>query len=163
MGFEPTTLRDLVRCSYHWPTGVRCSYHWATGDSMVSKGQFMGLNWNPITRLHSQVMTGTHELTNIDSITTINYDYYSFKIFSCFWLVKTTRIIHHNQLLFTKFGKNLRHIESMTSKVRSTKNYWTDDIKMKSKVQPAADYWTIDRENLGTRLCYIWWAEKQRA
>ena len=31
---------------------------------MVSKGQFMGLNWNRITRLHSQVMTGPHELTN---------------------------------------------------------------------------------------------------
>ena len=55
MGFEPTTLRDLVRCSNHW----------ATGDSaMVSKGQFMGLDWNRITRLHSQVMTDTHELTN---------------------------------------------------------------------------------------------------
>ena len=32
-------------------------------------------------------------------------------------------MIHHNQLLFTKFGKNLRHIESMTSKVQSTENY----------------------------------------
>ena len=31
---------------------------------MVSKGQFLGLDWNRITRLHSQVMTGTHELTN---------------------------------------------------------------------------------------------------
>ena len=54
MGFEPTTLRDLVGCSNHW----------ATGDSMVSKGQFMGLGRNRITQLHSQVMTGTHELTN---------------------------------------------------------------------------------------------------
>ena len=45
MGFEPTTLRDLVGCSNHW----------ATGDSMVSKGQFVGLDWNRITRLHSQV------------------------------------------------------------------------------------------------------------
>ena len=41
MGFEPTTLRDLVGCSNHW----------ATGDSTVSKGQFMGLDWNRITRL----------------------------------------------------------------------------------------------------------------
>ena len=32
--------------------------------------------------------------------------YHSFKLFPCFWLVKTTRIIHHNQLLLTKFGKN---------------------------------------------------------
>ena len=31
---------------------------------MVSKGQFVGLDWNRITRLHSQVMTGTHEPTN---------------------------------------------------------------------------------------------------
>ena len=89
--------------------------------------------------------------------------YYSFKIFSRFWLVKTTRIIHHNQVLFTKFGKNLRHIESMTSKVEPSENYWTIDVKMTSKVQPAADYWTGDRENLSTRLCYIWWAEKRRA
>ena len=32
--------------------------------------------------------------------------YYTFKIFPHFWLVKTTCIIHHNQLLLTKFGKN---------------------------------------------------------
>ena len=31
---------------------------------MVSTGQFMDLDWNRITRLHSQVMTGTNELTN---------------------------------------------------------------------------------------------------
>ena len=92
-----------------------------------------------------------------------NGNYYSFKIFSRFWLVKTTRIIHHNQVLFTKFGKHLRHIESMTSKVERIENYWTNDVKMTSKVQPAADHWTVDRENLGTRLCYIWWAEKLRA
>ena len=55
--------------------------------------------------------------------------YSSFKIFSRFWLVQTTRIIHHNHLLFTKFGKNLRHIESMTSKVQPAENYWTDDVK----------------------------------
>ena len=49
MGFEPTTLRDLVGCSNHW----------ATGDSMVSKGQFAVLDWNRIMRLHSQVLTST--------------------------------------------------------------------------------------------------------
>ena len=36
---------------------------------MVSKGQFMGLDWNRITRLHSQVMTGTYELTNSIAVT----------------------------------------------------------------------------------------------
>ena len=87
--------------------------------------------------------------------------YYSFKIFSRFWLVKTTRIIHHNQLLFTKFGKNLRHIESMTSKVQPAENYWTDDIKITSKVQPAADYWTADRENLG-QACVIFGERKNK-
>ena len=64
-----------------------------------------------------------------------NFHYYSFKIFSRFWLVKTTRIIHHNQVLFTKFGKHLRHIESLTSKVERIENYWTNDVKMTSKVQ----------------------------
>ena len=38
--------------------------HWVTGDSMVSKGQFVGLDWNRITRLHSQIMIGTPELAN---------------------------------------------------------------------------------------------------
>ena len=33
--------------------------------------------------------------------------YYSLKIFPRFWLAKSTRIIHHNQLLMTKFGRIL--------------------------------------------------------
>ena len=32
---------------------------------------------------------------------------HSFKIFSRFWLAKSTRLIHHNQLLMTKFGRIL--------------------------------------------------------
>ena len=31
--------------------------------------------------------------------------YYSFKMFPQFWLAKSTRIIHHNQLLMGKFGR----------------------------------------------------------
>ena len=31
--------------------------------------------------------------------------YYSFKIFPRFWLAKSTRLIHHNQLLMSKFGR----------------------------------------------------------
>ena len=31
---------------------------------MVSKGQFVGLDWNRITRLRSQVMIGTQEVKN---------------------------------------------------------------------------------------------------
>ena len=33
--------------------------------------------------------------------------YYSFKIFRQFWLAKSTRIIHQNQLRMTKFGRIL--------------------------------------------------------
>ena len=36
-----------------------------------------------------------------------NAPYYSFKIFPRFWLAKSTRLIHHNQLLMTKFGRIL--------------------------------------------------------
>ena len=46
MGFEPTTLRDLVGCSNHW----------ATGDSVVSKGQFVGLDWNRLL-FHRNILT----------------------------------------------------------------------------------------------------------
>ena len=35
------------------------------------------------------------------------YYYYSFKIFSRFSLAKSTRLIRHNQLLMTKFGRIL--------------------------------------------------------
>ena len=52
-----------------------------------------------------------------------------------------------------------RMVEPMTSKVLS---YWKDDVKMTSKVQPVAGYWAPDRDNLGTRLCYFWRAEKER-
>ena len=50
-----------------------------------------------------------------------NKRYYSFKIFLHFWLAKSTRIIHNNQLLLTKSGRNLP--------------YWTDDVKSAAKLQ----------------------------
>ena len=34
----------------------------------MGKGQFVGLDWNCIARLHSQVMPGTHELTNCGTV-----------------------------------------------------------------------------------------------
>ena len=34
------------------------------------------------------------------------FNYYSFEKYPRFWVGKTTRIIHHNQPLLTKFGKN---------------------------------------------------------
>ena len=67
---------------------------------------------------------------------------------------------HHNQLLLMEFDKNL---EPMMSKAQPAADYWTNDDKITSKVQPAVDYWTVDQENMGTRWCYFWWVEKQRA
>ena len=45
MGFEPTTLRDLVGCSTT-----------ELGDSMVTKSQILGIDSNRIARLHSHVL-----------------------------------------------------------------------------------------------------------
>ena len=42
--------------------------------------------------------------------------YYSFKIFLHFWLANSTRIIHHNQLLLTKFGRTLQLINRWRQK-----------------------------------------------
>ena len=42
-----------------------------------------------------------------DVITFLNRSYYSFKIFPQFWLAKSVRLIHHNQLPMTKFGRIL--------------------------------------------------------
>ena len=54
MGFEPTTLRDLVGCS---------TTELSTGDSVVSKGQIVGIDWNRIARLHSHVLAHMNSLT----------------------------------------------------------------------------------------------------
>ena len=53
--------------------------------------------------------------------TALTANYYSFKIFLRFWLAKITHIIHHNQLLLTKFGRILP--------------CWTDDVKSAAKLQ----------------------------
>ena len=105
---------------------------------------------------YDEILTKKEPIRTLGFTLPYNKVYYSFKIFPRFWLVKTTRIIHHSQLLFTKFGKNLRHTKSMTSKVKPAENYWTDDVKMTSKVRTPADYWTVDRENLRMWLCYFW-------
>ena len=56
-------------------------------------------------------------------------------------MVKTTPIIHRNQLLFTLFGKTLCHIESMTSKVEPTKNYWTNEVKSAARCRLLNCWW----------------------
>ena len=49
---------------------------------MVSKGQFVGLNWNRITRLHSQVMYTTHKIRGALNLTKLT------KVYGCY-LVQT--------------------------------------------------------------------------
>ena len=44
--------------------------------------------------------------------------YYSFKRFPQFWLAKGTRIIHHNHLLMTKFGRTLCLTRKWSQKCR---------------------------------------------
>ena len=51
---------------------------------MVSKGQFMGLDWNRITRLHSQVMTGTHGGARIFSEFSKHFIYHVFVVSSLY-------------------------------------------------------------------------------
>ena len=53
MGFEPTTLRDLVGCS---TTEL-------LGTLAVSKGQILGIDWNRIARLHSYMLAHMNSLT----------------------------------------------------------------------------------------------------
>ena len=60
-----------------------------------------------------------------------NVVYYSFTIFSHLWLDKTTHIIHHNQLLLTKFGRNFV-IEPMTSK-------WCQKCSLLQVIEPLTD------------------------
>ena len=45
------------------PWSSRMLYHWATGDSVVSKGQIVGIDWNRIARLHSHVLAHMNSLT----------------------------------------------------------------------------------------------------
>ena len=71
--------------------------------------------------LYLRLKQGYMPLLKFKAVYIVHY-YYSCKIFPHFRLVKTTRhIMHYNQLLLTKFGKNFVIV--------------TDDVKMTSKVQ----------------------------
>ena len=59
-------------------------------------------------------------------------------------------IVHYNQLLLTQFGKNFVIL-----------NWWRQN-DIRSAFVPLQVIESLT-ENLRTRLCYIWWAEKQRA
>ena len=63
--------------------------------------------WNLFVCLFACVLVYTYSVFAKGPISYDNNNYYSFKIFPQFWLAKSTRIIHHNQLLMTKFGRIL--------------------------------------------------------
>ena len=66
------------------------------------------LKWFKQWRLHACKIPMTTEAANLKlGWVWSNEHYYSFKIFPRFWLAKSTRIIHHNQLRMTKFGRIL--------------------------------------------------------
>ena len=50
--------------------------------------------------------------------------YYSFKIFLSVWLAKIPRIIRHNQLSSTKFGRILRYVKNCQIIERLTEKTW---------------------------------------
>ena len=101
------------------------------------KGEKINSILNPMA-LHCVLLLRTFSGTQGSSVSSFNYfghtqsyifkltdawRFYSFKMFLRFWLIKTTRLIHHNQLLLTKCEKNLCHIEPMTSKVQPAVDY----------------------------------------
>ena len=84
------------------------------------------------------------------------YTYYSFKIFLRFWLVKTAHIIHHNQLLLTKYWTN----DVKSAARRKLLNRWRqNDVKSAARCR-LLNRWP---RKPGDKVVLFWWAEKQRA
>ena len=61
----------------------------------------------PLFKQCSCLLRFTWHFLLAENVFTFKRNYYSFKIFPQFWLAKSTFIIHHNQLLMTKFGRIL--------------------------------------------------------
>ena len=61
----------------------------------------------PLFKQCSCLLKLTRHFLLAENVFTFKCNYYSFQIFPQFWLAKSTRIIHHNQLLMTKFGRIL--------------------------------------------------------
>ena len=108
MGFSITIFKT-------WP-----SWHWAVMRyTLTASKDYSHLFWCyvEIGTLRPRIGTVTvrrHQESAFimtDSILSASHylilDYYSFIIFPQFWLVKSTRIIHHNHLLMAKFGRIL--------------------------------------------------------
>ena len=81
-------------------------------------------DWSVNSRLPSQSERAKNTIST-------NWYHYSFKIFFRFWLAKIPLIIHHDQLLSTKFGRISRYV-----------NWWR---QLCSKLP---GHWIVNRENL---------------
>ena len=72
------------------------------------EGVCLGKNWLYYYCYYYYYLLSSLSLSLSSSLSLLSFNYYySFKIFPQFWLAKSTRIIHHNQLLMTKFGRIL--------------------------------------------------------
>ena len=91
---------------FHWCLYNKKNITWLLGDTKFLYSCWKNISlvrcahsWNIFQ--HSKrnfVYSRGHVISSI---------YYSFKIFPQFWLAKSTRIIHHNQLMMTKFARIL--------------------------------------------------------
>ena len=110
---KPKNMAVITRRLYYWggrKAGFHCTiktYLWSLSnfpsylmDAKDTKG--ICLTRIPIERDKPDAL-----LEGIECCFDNKFLYYSFKIFPRFWLAKITRLIHHNQLLLTKFGRNL--------------------------------------------------------
>ena len=76
--------------------------------------------------------------------------------FPCFWLVKTTYIIHHNQLLLTKYWTN----DIKSAACWKLLNRWRqNDVKSSARFR-LLNPWP---RKPGDKVELFWWQEKQRA
>ena len=108
-------------CTYTCPPALlRCLHSLGKSNTIVAKVKFSVVWANEHISQNPQGTSGninTQETAEALSLTqnchlrrktrSVNLNYYSLKIFPRFWLAKSTRIIHHNQLLITKFGRIL--------------------------------------------------------
>ena len=87
---------------------------------MVRKGQFVGLDWNCIARIRSQVMTGTCELTN--SIALLRHLSHKNSLTVAQWLehlTRSRRVVGSNPIRDPDFSKfAFLHVKQFTECLR---------------------------------------------
>ena len=116
------------------PWSSRMLYHWATGDSVVSKGQIVGIDWNRIARLHSHVLAHMNSLTasrchinasHMNSLTASRRHIKAYQDASNQppkWQITTT----------WNYVNSRRHVDS--EKIRAPDGIWTHDPPWSSRM-----------------------------